>query len=269
MDIHQHPGLRGVWRACTAVVASAYGAVAYAADPSYAMVTFAFVRPLVAAAPTPVPTMAEWALVGLAVLLALVGAAVLWRRGRGVLVAALWSAAAVLGGWGGDAVLSPAVAGPNDQPVVVVPTSTTNEFGIPVAMFSLQSSGVPQGGLGNIFINNGAFSPSFVSQVFGSSLQGIAPGGIGFLGFGGGDGGVFGASTFSAIFNGSPYGMEIRGVSPFVSDGSSFLNPQEYGLSAEGGDETTGSITLRCRQGVQLPPGGSCALGIVDATPQT
>ncbi|MDH4568073.1 DUF4347 domain-containing protein [Pseudomonas sp. BN414] len=60
-------------------------------------------------------------------------------------------------------------------------------------------SGIPT--LGNIFINQGALAPSFIAQVFGSS-DGFGDGsGSGFLGFGGGDGGVFGSSSLSSFFD--------------------------------------------------------------------
>ncbi|WP_371917237.1 Ig-like domain-containing protein [Pseudomonas sp. R37(2017)] len=55
--------------------------------------------------------------------------------------------------------------------------------------------------LGDIFINNGAMSPSFIAQVFSSSDSGGDGSGHGFLGFGGGDGGVFSTSTLSSLFN--------------------------------------------------------------------
>ncbi|SDZ63593.1 Ig-like domain-containing protein [Pseudomonas sp. NFIX28] len=55
--------------------------------------------------------------------------------------------------------------------------------------------------LGDIFINNGALAPSFIAQVFGSSDAGGDGNGHGFLGFGGGDGGVFGQSTLSVLFS--------------------------------------------------------------------
>ncbi|WP_213941877.1 Ig-like domain-containing protein [Pseudomonas sp. dw_612] len=56
--------------------------------------------------------------------------------------------------------------------------------------------------LGDIFINRGALAPSFIAQVFSSSDSGTGDGsGHGFLGFGGGDGGVFGSSTLASLFN--------------------------------------------------------------------
>lgn len=60
-------------------------------------------------------------------------------------------------------------------------------------------SGIPT--TGDIFINRGQLAPSYLAQVFASSDRGAgASSGVGFLGFGGGDGGVFGTSSFSSIF---------------------------------------------------------------------
>ncbi|MFL1517505.1 Ig-like domain-containing protein [Pseudomonas prosekii] len=55
--------------------------------------------------------------------------------------------------------------------------------------------------LGDIFINRGALAPSYLAQVFGSSDSAGDGSGHGFLGFGGGDGGVFGSSTLSSLFH--------------------------------------------------------------------
>ncbi|MDH1210085.1 Ig-like domain-containing protein [Pseudomonas chengduensis] len=81
------------------------------------------------------------------------------------------------------------------------PSSATSPL-LPPPLFEQPTlgSGVPT--VGNIFINNGALAPSFIAQVFASSDSGAGNGsGIGFLGFGGGDGGVFGTSSFSSMFN--------------------------------------------------------------------
>ncbi|MET1077874.1 MAG: Ig-like domain-containing protein [Pseudomonas sp.] len=59
-------------------------------------------------------------------------------------------------------------------------------------------SGIPA--LGSIFIHNGALAPSFLAQVFASSDSGGDGSGVGFLGFGGGDAGVFGSSSLSSVF---------------------------------------------------------------------
>ncbi len=81
------------------------------------------------------------------------------------------------------------------------PSSTTSPL-LPPPLFEQPTlgSGVPT--VGNIFINNGALAPSYIAQVFASSDSGAGNGsGMGFLGFGGGDGGVFGTSSFSSMFN--------------------------------------------------------------------
>ncbi|WP_192980420.1 Ig-like domain-containing protein [Pseudomonas sp. EggHat1] len=81
------------------------------------------------------------------------------------------------------------------------PSSTTSPL-LPPPLFEQPTlgSGVPT--VGNIFINNGALAPSYIAQVFASSDSGAGNGsGIGFLGFGGGDGGVFGSSSFSSMFS--------------------------------------------------------------------
>ncbi|WP_231740094.1 Ig-like domain-containing protein [Ectopseudomonas composti] len=81
------------------------------------------------------------------------------------------------------------------------PPITTSPL-LPPPLFDVPTigSGIPT--LGNIFINNGALSPSYIAQVFSSSDSGASSGGaVGFLGFGGGDGGVFGTSSFSSMFS--------------------------------------------------------------------
>ena len=81
------------------------------------------------------------------------------------------------------------------------PPITTSPL-LPPPLFDVPSigSGIPT--LGNIFINNGALAPSYIAQVFARSDSGFGnSSGIGFLGFGGGDGGVFGTSSFSSMFS--------------------------------------------------------------------
>ncbi|VVN27435.1 hypothetical protein PS639_04607 [Pseudomonas fluorescens] len=55
--------------------------------------------------------------------------------------------------------------------------------------------------LGDIFISRGAFSQSMIAQVFSGSASAGNGSGHGFLGVGGGDGGVFGTSTLSSLFH--------------------------------------------------------------------
>ncbi|MGX5725123.1 beta strand repeat-containing protein [Metapseudomonas otitidis] len=82
----------------------------------------------------------------------------------------------------------------------VPPSSTTSPL-LPPPLFEQPTlgSGVPT--VGNIFINPNALAPSYIAQVFASSDSSTSDGGgRGFLGFGGGDGGVFGSSSFSSMF---------------------------------------------------------------------
>ncbi|WP_315338591.1 Ig-like domain-containing protein [Pseudomonas grimontii] len=77
------------------------------------------------------------------------------------------------------------------------------DLGSPIGFPPLFEQREMGGGLppiGSIFINTGASSPSFIAQVFSADGSGDGSG-QGFLGFGGGDGGVFGSSTLSGLFN--------------------------------------------------------------------
>ncbi|KNH45883.1 glycosyl hydrolase [Pseudomonas lini] len=87
------------------------------------------------------------------------------------------------------------------QPIVFTPP--TGDIGSPLTFTPLFEQRVIGNGirpLGDIFMNHGALAPSFIAQVF-SSENGGDGSGQGFLGFGGGDGGVFGSSTLSSLFN--------------------------------------------------------------------
>ncbi|WP_256205189.1 MULTISPECIES: DUF4347 domain-containing protein [unclassified Pseudomonas] len=91
---------------------------------------------------------------------------------------------------------SPTPLQPN-VPVVVTPPGTSPV--LPSSLFPTEGAGgLPP--LGNIFVHNGAPSQSFIAQAFGSSSFGDGSG-KGFLGFGGGDAGVFGSSTLAGIFD--------------------------------------------------------------------
>ncbi len=84
-----------------------------------------------------------------------------------------------------------------------VPGLVTNPSAPPLAfpsLFEVRTVGGDLKPLSTIFLGNGATAPSFIAQVFGSSDTGLG-GASGFLGFGGGDGGVFGSSTFSSLFS--------------------------------------------------------------------
>ncbi|PHH41797.1 Ig-like domain-containing protein [Pseudomonas putida] len=88
------------------------------------------------------------------------------------------------------------------QPFVFTPP--TGNLGSPLTFPPLFEQRVLGDGirpLGDIFINHGALSPSFIAQVFSSSDGSGDGSGHGFLGFGGGDGGVFASSTLSSLFH--------------------------------------------------------------------
>jgi hypothetical protein len=87
------------------------------------------------------------------------------------------------------------------QPMIFTPP--IGDLGSPLTFAPLFEQRVLGDGirpLGDIFIHNGAISPSFIAQVFISSDNVGDGSGQGFLGFGGGDGGVFGSSTLSTLF---------------------------------------------------------------------
>lgn len=94
------------------------------------------------------------------------------------------------------------ISNPPLQPTLpsLPPPPTTSPL-LPPPLFEAPTlgSGIPT--LGNIFINQNPLAPSYIAQVFASSSDSGGNGsGIGFLGFGGGDGGVFGSSSLSGIF---------------------------------------------------------------------
>ena len=88
------------------------------------------------------------------------------------------------------------------QPIIFA--APTGALGSPLTFTPLFEDRVIGNGirpLGDIFINRGALTRSFIAQVFSSSDSGGDGSGHGFLGFGGGDGGVFSTSTLSSLFN--------------------------------------------------------------------
>jgi hypothetical protein len=93
---------------------------------------------------------------------------------------------------------------PSLPPQPIIFTAPTGDLGSPLTFAPLFEQRVIGNGirpLGDIFMNHGALSPSFIAQVFSSSDSGADGSGHGFLGFGGGDGGVFGSSTLASLFN--------------------------------------------------------------------
>ncbi|WP_237886186.1 Ig-like domain-containing protein [Pseudomonas sp. PGPR40] len=99
------------------------------------------------------------------------------------------------------------------QPIIFTPP--TGDLGSPLTFTPLFEQRVIGNGirpLGDIFMSHGALTPSFIAQVFSSS--GGDGSGHGFLGFGGGDGGVFGTSTLSSLFN-QDTGSEVDSLNAF------------------------------------------------------
>ncbi|UZE24028.1 Ig-like domain-containing protein [Pseudomonas sp. B21-056] len=96
------------------------------------------------------------------------------------------------------------VVPPSDVPLQpIVFTPPTGDLGSPLGFPPLFEQRDVGGGLrpiGDIFINRGELAPSYIAQVFSTDASGDGSG-QGFLGFGGGDGGVFGSSTISTLFN--------------------------------------------------------------------
>ncbi|MEB0298392.1 Ig-like domain-containing protein [Pseudomonas sp. 10S4] len=88
------------------------------------------------------------------------------------------------------------------QPIIFA--APTGDLGSPLTFAPLFEDRIIGNGirpLGEIFMSRGALAPSYIAQVFSSSDSGGDGSGHGFLGFGGGDGGVFSTSTLSSLFN--------------------------------------------------------------------
>ncbi|MFT0868268.1 Ig-like domain-containing protein [Pseudomonas sp. CAM1A] len=126
---------------------------------------------------------------------------------------------------------------------VIAPLPVTAPFQsplLPQPLFEVPTAGGGLPTLGNLFIHNGALAPSYLAQVFAGQHadSGIGNGsGAGFLGFGGGDANVFGASSLANIFDktlpddGGQY--ELSGGKPF-----------RQGAEAGAGKGLTGAPTL-------------------------
>ncbi|WP_404942544.1 Ig-like domain-containing protein [Pseudomonas brassicacearum] len=125
------------------------------------------------------------------------------------------------------------------QPIVFTPP--TGNLGSPLTFAPLFEQRVLGDGirpLGDIFINRGALSPSYIAQVFTSSDSGGNGSSHGFLGFGGGDGGVFGSSTLSSLFS----HQSNSGDSSFNAFGDRSI--QHGGDASQGLHGVYGALTL-------------------------
>nr|WP_232434395.1 Ig-like domain-containing protein [Pseudomonas fuscovaginae] len=137
----------------------------------------------------------------------------------------------------------PVLTTPNQplQPTIFGPP--TGNLGSPLGfppLFEQRDMGAGLPPTGSIFINNGALAPSFIAQVFSSSDSGGKSNGDGFLGFGGGDGGVFGSSTVSGLFNRESASGENGGAKAFERQGSKSLGDPAQGLRGIFGAPTLG-----------------------------
>ena len=261
------PSARAIGLAVGAWVAMG-ASVAMAAGQPYAMVTFALQRTAPAAAPVPVPVMEDWLMLAMALLVAVGGAVALRRKVSRGLVAVLLASALILGGWGGDPIVRSAYANANATAVVPEVGFISRDGGIVASSLFEVRTVAGAKPIGTIFMGNSLTSPSFIAQVFGSSFDDAGEAGRGFLGFGSGDGGVFGSSTFSAVFNETGHTMVIDVVQGYRSDN------RPFGLQGIFGAPTLGSAPafkgsaapaiVLCQPGARIPSGGSCAIGLVD-----
>ncbi|WLI06888.1 Ig-like domain-containing protein [Pseudomonas sp. FP597] len=115
------------------------------------------------------------------------------------------------------------------------------DLGSPIGfppLFEQREMGAGLPPIGSIFINNGASSPSFIAQVFSTDGSGDGSG-QGFLGFGGGDGGVFGSSTLSGLFNRENSGDD-SGVKAFDNKSIKGSGDAAQGLRGAFGAPTLG-----------------------------
>ena len=91
---------------------------------------------------------------------------------------------------------------PSPPPIEVplVPKPVVPGVTMPPPLFEIPTLGSDVPTLGNVFTGGSAIAPSFFAQVFSSEGFGDG-GGKGFLGFGGGDAGIFTSSTLSMVFD--------------------------------------------------------------------
>ncbi|KAF0864780.1 Ig-like domain-containing protein [Pseudomonas sp. LD120] len=125
------------------------------------------------------------------------------------------------------------------QPIVF--GQPTGNLGVSIGfppLFEARDSGGGLPPLGNIFIGNGGLAPSYIAQVF--NTEGGGDGNSsGFLGFGGGDGGVFGSSTLAELFNRESTN-ETSALNAFDRQGTKSLGDASQGLRGAFGAPTLG-----------------------------
>ncbi|MDH1632841.1 Ig-like domain-containing protein [Pseudomonas mosselii] len=128
-------------------------------------------------------------------------------------------------------------------PATVSPVPVTAPFQSPLLLqplFEVPTSGGGLPTLGSLFIQNGVLAPGYLAQVFAGHQGDSAIGngsGAGFLGFGGGDANVFGASSLANIFD-----------KTLPDDGGQFElsggKPFRQGAETSSGKGLTGAPTL-------------------------
>src|SRR5450830_719531 len=136
------------------------------------------------------------------------------------------------------------------QPQISV--APTGDLGSPLGfppLFEQRTSGDGIPPIGNIFINQNALAPSYIAQVF-SNDSGATGSTSGFLGFGGGDGGVFGSSTVSGIFNRDSGNSDTSTSQVFDRNGKGLGDPAQ-GVRGIFGAPTLGQQLQKIKDGEQ------------------
>ncbi len=124
------------------------------------------------------------------------------------------------------------------QPALFSPP--TGNLGSPLSfspLFEQRTTGGDLPPVGNIFITNRALTPSFIAQVFDSNSVG-GPG-SGFIGFGSGEGSVFGTSTLSTLFS-RETATGTSTTAAFEGAGSNSLQDSSQSIQAGFGALTLG-----------------------------
>ncbi|WP_256261155.1 Ig-like domain-containing protein [Pseudomonas gingeri] len=118
---------------------------------------------------------------------------------------------------------------PNVPLLAQISVLPTGNLGAPLGfppLFEQRTSGDGLPPVGNIFINQNALAPSYIAQVF-STDSANAGTTSGFLGFGGGDGGVFGGSTLSTLFNHASGNSDTSSSQVFDRNGKGLGDPAQ------------------------------------------
>ncbi|WP_248805367.1 Ig-like domain-containing protein [Pseudomonas sp. MWU13-2100] len=138
---------------------------------------------------------------------------------------------------------------PLQSQISITPTgSLGSPLGFP-PLFEQRTSGDGLPPVGNIFINQNALAPSYIAQVF-STDSGAKGSTSGFLGFGGGDGGVFGGSTLSGIFSRESGNSDTSTSQVFDRNGKG-LGDQTQGVRGIFGAPTLGQQLQKIKDGEQ------------------